>query len=90
MVLFFSLQQFRYGHFKYVGVSEAASMTASYLWYSPVPLAQPCTHRTGYMYIKEQADMDLSFPFILIVAADGVGSNNGIESLTREFGSSSY
>ena len=61
----------------------------SMIWYSPVPLAQPCTHRTGYMYIKEFG----SHPFFSYPSSSppmAQGSNNGIESLTREFGSSSY
>ena len=36
MVLFFGLQQFRYGHFKYVGVSEAVSFAATLQFRSAV------------------------------------------------------
>ena len=61
----------------------------SMIWYSPVPLAQPCTHRTGYMYIKEFGSHPF-FSYPSAVANGRVGSDNGIESLTREFGSSSY
>ena len=55
----------------------------SMIWYSPVPLAQPCTHRTGYMYIKEFGSHPFfSYPFVVAAMAGSMtmGSSLWLEN----------